>query len=391
MKNVYYICNHFTELVEYHELCLFFQKSFPEIKQHLVFVENNYFSFVKYEDFLKRFDSIIRLPVCECAYTNRWYYELLPWKIFKRLNEVRVFLKEKNKFVFEEDSLCIISELTETTLPLRLLIRKFHTETKHSKICRIGTCYHRSEKCKTNNRISWLLHNVYTMIGAYPVSVHFYGWMVGERRFYDEKEIIDHFFVFSNKTESHADYIEIKYPLIKNIHSNFQQKKYVLFFDDGLGWANLVSKIGSEQWIITVNQILQAITNLYKDEKVTFLLKAHPANKKKIPYEFAGFEICGEDVTAEMIFSLHKEKILAVYSIASTAARSASLYGINSYVFYEMFEFPEEIMDRNKRYLLDFSDVVNIKNLDKLRLPHSVLTQTDAEDLEQITEIFKGI
>lgn len=393
MKNIYYICSHFTDLVEYHELCSFFQKFFPDVKQHLVLIEHHYFSLVNYEEFLEDFDSVIRLPVCECAYTNRWYYELLPWNVFKRFTDVNTFLKEEKNFIFQEDSLCIISEMTETTLSVRLLIRKIRTETRHSVICRIGPCYHRSSKCNTNSWISWLLHNIYIVIGAYPVSVHFYGWMVTERRYYWERKIIDYFLVFSNKLEKHDDYIEIKYPLIENKQSETQQKRYVFFFDDGLGWTSLISEISSEQWIATMNQILQALTNLYMDEHVVLLLKTHPSNKEDIPYDLAGFDVYGEDDTAEMIYSLRKEEIRAVYSVASTSARSASLYGVDSYVFYEMFDFPDEVMDRHERYLLDFSDVVSIRSLDMLRIPtlKSYISPTTNEDLEQLAQLFQDI
>lgn len=391
MKNIYYICSHFTNLVEYHELCLFFHEFFPEIKQHLVLIEHHYFSLVKYEHFLEGFNSVTRLPACECAFTNRWYFELLPWTVFKRLAKVRTFIKEKNNFTFQDDSLCIISELTEATLPVRLLLKKFHVETEYSKVCRVGTCYRRSSEHSTNNWLSWLLHNVYVLIGAYPVSVYFHSWMVTERRYYNEKEIIDFFLVFSNKFEKHDEFTEIKFPLIENKQSRTQDKEYVFFFDNGLGWTYTISEISVEQWIATMNRILQALSDLYKNEKVVLLLKPHPANKGNIPYDLSGFEVYSKDDTAEMIFSSCKERIRAVYSITSTAARSASLYRINSYVFYEMFNFPDEMMSRLKRYLLDFSDVINIKNLDTLRLPQSVLPQPNAEDLEEIEEIFKRI
>ncbi|NJD53193.1 MAG: hypothetical protein FIB07_10035 [Candidatus Methanoperedens sp.] len=393
MKNIYYICGHFTDLVEYHELCSFFQKFFPEVKQHLMLVEHPYFSLVNYRKFLEGFDSVIRLPVCECAYTNRWYYELLPWIIFKRFIDVKAFLNEEKKISFQDDSLCIISEMTEATLSVRLLLRKFRTETIHSVICRIGPCYHRSLECDTNSWLSWLLHNKYILIGAYPVSVYLYGWMVVERRYYQERNIIDCFLVFSKKFEKHDDYIEIKYPLIENKQFETQQKRFVFFFDDGLGWTSLFSNISREKWIATMNQILHALTDLYRDENVVLLLKAHPAENGNIPYDLAGFEIYNKNETSEMIYSMRKEEIRAVYSVASTSSRSASLYGIDSYVFYEMFDFPEKVMARHKRYLLDFSNVVSIRNLNLLQKPElkNYSLPTTNKDLEQLAQLFREL
>lgn len=391
MKNAYYFCSHFTELIEYYELCLFFHKFFPGIKHHLILIDHNYLSLVEYEHFLEEFDYIIRLPDCECAFTNRWYFELLPWNVLKRISNTRVFLKEKAKITFEEESVCIISEMTETTLPVRFLLKKFRKEVTHSIVYRVGTCYHRGRECNTNSYISWILHNIYVIFGAYPVSVYFYSWMVTERRFYSEKKVIDYYLVFSNKWKKHDEYTEVKYPLIRNKPTETQDIQYIFFFDNGLGWTKIVSEISVEQWITTMNQILLALSDLYKNENVILLFKSHPANKLNIPYDLASFEVYDESDSAEMIYSSHKERVRAVYSVASTSARSASLYGINSYVFYEMFDFPPVMMNRLKRYLLDFSDVKSIQSLNTLRVPildkHS--SSIIESDLEQLKELFQ--
>ncbi len=393
MKHIYYICCHFTELLLYQSFCSFFRKFLPEVEQHLVLIEHHYFSLVDYEQFLKSFSSVSRLPFCDCAYTNHWRSELMLGAVYGRLARVRAFLKETNKFTFQEDSLCFIYGMTETVLAVRLLIRKIRTDTRHSVICRLGTCYHPSLQCKTNDWISWLLHNVYTLIGASPVSVHFYGWMVTERRYYREKKIIDHHLVFSNKWKKHQDYIEIKYPLADEKQRAVSQRRYVFFFDDGLGWTSLFPEMSRERWIAMMNQILQALTDLYKNQDVVLLLKCHPADKRVVPYDLAGFDVYDEEVAAEMIYTQRREEIQAVYAVASTSARTASLFGIDSYVFYEMFEFPEVLMIRNKRYLLDFSDVVSIRNLDELRLPQPKdhPSPTTSHDLERLAQLFRDL
>ena len=161
----------------------------------------------------------------------------------------------------------------------------------------------------------------------------------------------------------------------------------------GWGWTSLFSEISSEQWIVTMNQILKALIDFYMDENVVLLLKTHPSNKENILYDLAGFDIYNEDDTAEMIYSLRKEEIRVVYSVASTSARSASLYGIDSYVFYEMFNFPDEVMDRHKRYLLDFGDVVSIQCFNMLRIPtpKSYSSPTNNNDLERLAQLFRDI
>lgn len=392
MKNVYFMCSHVSELVLYQEVSLFFNKFFHGVEQHLILIEYPPFAHIPHDDLLNHYDSVNELPQCECAFSNRWYYEFLPWIVFKRVARIVKFYKEIKNFTFKDDSILIINEMTNADLPIRFLLKKFRVEVANPIVYRVGTCYHRSDNCDTNNRISWLLHNIYVIIGAYPVSVHLYGWMVEERRYYQEKEIIDHFLVFSNEFKKHDEYTEIKYPLIQNKQDESQQKRYVFFFDNGLAWVSLLPEISKEHWINTMNQILQAITDLYKNEDVILLIKSHPGSKGIIPYNLAGFKIYEENITSEMIYHSCKEKIRAVYTVTSTGGRTASLYGIDSYVFYEMFDFPTEIMNRHKRYLLDFSNVTSIRNLDALRMPiFSKYSPTNNSDLEQVAQLFREV
>lgn len=379
------------ELILYYGLCSFFRKFFPEVKQHLVLAEHPMFSYVDYEEFLEGFDSVRRLPFCECAYTNRWRSELLPRTIYGRLARASAFLKEARKFTFQEGSLCFVSAMTETALGVRLLIRKIRTETKHSVLCRIGTWYHISDKCKTNDWISWLLHNVYVLVGAYPVSVQLNEWMVGERRFYREKKIMDHHLVLSNKWERHKDYIEIRYPLVAEKEPACSQSQYVLFLGQGTGFTSVFPEMSCEQYITTTNQVLQALTDLYRNEDVVLLFKPHP-RQEEIPYDLAGFKVYDKSVIAEAMFLRNRKAIRAVYGIASTTVRTASLFGIDAYVFYELYDFPIE--RRLQRYLLDFSDVVSIRSLDELRLPqpkaHTSPSTTD-QDLERLAQLFREV
>ena len=141
-----------------------------------------------------------------------------------------------------------------------------------------------------------------------------------------------------------------------------------------------------------MNQILQSITNLYKNENVVLLFKKHPANKHNIPYNLAGFKTLENDITAEMIYSTCSEKIRAVYSVASTSARYADLYGIPTYVFFKLFNFPEEIMNRHKRYLLEFTNVSSVEDLETLETPKQSphLCQTTTKDLEKLSQLFRS-
>ena len=393
MRHIYYICNHYAELVLYHGLCSFFRRSFPEVEQCLVLVEHPMFSQVDCEEVLEGFDSVRRLPFCECAFTNRWRSELRPHAIYGRLRRVKSFLKEAHKFKFEEGSLCFVSGETETALPVRLLVRKIRTDPSHPLLCRIGTCYHVSDECRTNNWISWLLHNAYVLVGAYPVSVHLYGWMVGDRRYYREKKIMDYHLVYSNRWQKHRDYIEIRYPLLDDEQPTPSQSQYVLFLDHGTRWLSTHPETSRQQYIATTNQVLRALTDLYKNQDVALLFKPHP-RQEEIPYDLTGFKVYGKNIMAEMMFLRDRKAIRAAYSVVSGTVRTASLFEIDSYALGELYDFPEELRIRNQRFLLDFSDAVSIGSLDELRLPQAKPNRspsTTEQDLERLAQLFREL
>jgi hypothetical protein len=392
MRNIYYISSHFMELIVYHGLSSFFRRFFPEVKQHLVLAEHPMFSLVDYEEFLEGFDSVHRLPYCDYASINRWLSQLRQFRIDPRRYGVMAFLKEARKFKFEEDSLCFVYEMTETALSVRLLLRKIRNETKHSLICRMGTCYHRSDECKTNNWISWLLHNIYVLIGAYPLStVHLDGKMVTVRRLYQERKIMDHYLVLSNRWRKREDFVEIKYPLVVEKEPASLKNQYVLFLAQPPGLLSYYPEMSREQFITKTNQILQALTDLYKNQDVDLLFKPHP-RQKDIPYDLAGFHICDKNIIAEAMYLRDRKAIRAVYSIYSSSVRMASLFEIDAYVFYELYDLP--IKQRLKNYLLDFSDVVSIRSLDNLRLPQPKPDRspsTTEQDLERLAQLFREL
>jgi len=257
----------------------------------------------------------------------------------------------------------------------------------------VGTSYHKSDECKTNDWISWLENNVYVLLGAPPVAVKFYGWMMAERRFYYPKKVIDHHLVFSNRWSKNQDFLEVKYPLLDDVRVASLKKQCVLFLDRGTGWLSLFPEMSREQYIATTNQVLRALTDLYKNEDVALLFKPHP-RQEEIPYDLAGFDVYSKNILAEMMFLRDRKAIRAVYSAVSSTVRTADLFGINAYVLSELYNLPEELRIRNQKSVLDFSDVVSIRNLDELRLPeprsNRSLSTTD-QDLERLAQLFREL
>ena len=205
---------------------------------------------------------------------------------------------------------------------------------------------------------------------------------------------MDYHLVLSTRWHKHQDYIEIKYPLAGDKEPVSSQGRYVYFLDSGLGYTSLLpDEMPREPYIATMNRLLQALTDLYEGQDVVLLFKGNPANRE-IPYDLAGFDVFDGNVTAEMIFVQRRKEIRAVYTTASTSAPMASLVGIDSYVFDEMFDFPKRLRDRHKRYLLDFSDVVSIRSMDELQLPPpkaNTSPLTTDQDLERLAQLFQEL
>ena len=345
MNHIYYICAHFTYVVLFHGMRSFFRRYYPGMKQSLVLVDYPFFSLVDFEEFEQGYDAVHRVAHSETAFTRHWRDEYRLGAVKGRLNKVKDSLKDAQKFTFEEGALCFVSEMAGTSLAVRLLISKLRRETRNSVLCQVGTCFHRTDECKTNNWVSWLENNLFVLLGAPPVAVKFYGWMMAERRFYSEHRVVDRHLVFSNRWSNNRDFLEVKYPLLDNRQPSPSKRQYVLFLDHGTGWLSLFPEMSVERYIDTTNSILRALTELYKNEDVDLLFKGHPRGHEA-PYDLAGFKIYDNIVTAEMMFMREAHSIRAVYSPVSTAVRTASLFGIHAYIFDDLYDFSEET--RNK-------------------------------------------
>ena len=197
-----------------------------------------------------------------------------------------------------------------------------------------------------------------------------------------------------NKWKRNKDYIEFKYPLIDDEQStSFLQRQYVLFLDHGTRWLSLFPEMSREQYIATTNHVLQALTDLYKNQEVDLLFKPHP-RQSEIPYDLAGFNVCDKNIIAEAMFRRDGRLVRAVYSVVSGTVRTASMFGIDAYVLSELYDFPEVQRIRNQRHLLDFSDVISIRSLDELQLPQpkpNESSSTNEQDLERLAQLFREL
>ena len=393
-NQIHYISSHPTDLGMFHGLRQYFRTLYPDVRQVLTMVGDPNLALVDHHELDQGYDSVQRVSFHETASTNQWRSEYRIGSVRKRFALLKRSLEESREFSFAEDSLCFISEMSETTPVVRLLIAKLRRESKRSVLCRVGTCFHKTYECKTNNRLSWIENNLYSLFsGAAPVSVKFYDWMIAERRFHSKCKTVDHLLVFSNRWAETAEYHEIKYPLLDARVDTPRRKPYVLYLDHGTGWLSLFPGMSVERYLEATNRVLAALTELYKGEDVDLLFKPHPRGHVEL-YEFAGFNRYEGNEPAELIFTRDAQVIRAVYSPVSTGVRTASMYGIPAYIFDEVFDLPEEQRVKNKSSILDFSDVIDVRSLDELDLPPVRAAEeyhSTPEDLEKLGDLFQNI
>ena len=203
---------------------------------------------------------------------------------------------------------------------------------------------------------------------------------------------MDHHLVFSNRWADNKDFAEVRFPLLADKMASHLKRKRVIFMDHGTGWLSLFPEMSVDRYIVTTNRILKALTELYSDQDVDLVFKGHPRGYD-IHYDLAGFKVYDKNVTAEMMFARESQSIMAVYSQVSTSARTASLFGIHSYIFDELYDLPEEQRNKNQRSLVDFGNVVNIRSLDELEVPGTSASQyySTEEDLDRLADVFGEI
>jgi hypothetical protein len=118
------------------------------------------------------------------------------------------------------------------------------------------------------------------------------------------------------------------------------EKKEVIFFGDSFAQGGQPTSI--EKFAECTNECLSFLRRTYANtHRLVYRPHPHETDADLKLLDLSQFEIAKHGQLAELYMSDHKESIDAVFSVYSTASRSAVNYGINSYVFFELFGFDE--------------------------------------------------
>ena len=388
----YFVCGHFTHLSFFKGMSNFLRLYFPNINQKLILLDNPHLNLIDHSEFTSGYDEVIELKYCETAQTSNWLNTLAIRNVRKRVGDVSELLDQLSGIKFNEPSMVLFTDLTDTCLSSRMLLKKIRSENKRVKVFRTGGPLDIQKKY-TNWGLMWFLTNIYGLLGAPMVKVNMDGHIISNRKFYKESKYFDGFIVYSNEWSTRKDFIQLKYPIIDGFSKLEKNKKpYILFAGHALGPTSQFGEITKESYIETTNHILSVLSDCYLNQDVQLYYKPHP-REDKIHFDLAGFEVLKEPMTSEMLFARDRSSIKAAYSVASNSSATAALMGINSYALYKLYQYPDVLIERaNRRY--EFSAVKKPANMQELRnssIEVRALNKYDESDVGHLKAIIEKI
>lgn len=160
-------------------------------------------------------------------------------------------------------------------------------------------------------------------------------------------------------------------------HKTIKKKKKsdrIVFF----GQPFLVAKnIPEELYVEKLNEVLTFLKDQF-GENYKLYYRPHPRERKEIEIiDFKRFQIQRDGMMAELYYLKEKERIHSTYSVGSTTSRSALNFGINSYVFIDLFNFPKESLKAFKKLFGNVPKGFYITSLDKKPRPLQILKNSD--------------
>ena len=388
----YFVCGHFTHLALFKGMSNFLRLYFPHLNQKLILLDNPHLDLIDHSDFTSGYDEVLELKYCETAQTSNWANTLAIKNVRKRVEDVSKLLDQLSEIKFNEPSMFLFTDLTDTSLSSRLLLKKIRSENKRVQIFRAGIARDIHKKY-TSWGLMWFLTNIYGLLGAPMVKVNMDGHIISNRKFYKESKYFDGFIVYSNEWSTRKDFIQLKYPIIDGFSKLEKNKKpYILFAGHALGPTSQFGEITKESYIETTNQILSVLSDCYLNQDVQLYYKPHP-REDTIHFDLAGFEVLKEPMTSEMLFARDRTSIKAAYSVASNSSATAALMGINSYSLYKLYQYPDVLIERaNRRY--EFSAVKKPANMQELRnssIEGRALSKYDESDVGHLKAIIEKI
>lgn len=138
-----------------------------------------------------------------------------------------------------------------------------------------------------------------------------------------------------NETAENVFRIAVPYGLISNPNADHNNKKKVIFW--GASFMKLSEELKLKDYVTKANECLDYIRRECVGQELYY--KPHPAEKEELNLlNLASFKILEDPTLAEIFLWKNSNQIRHSFSIASNASLAAHNFGLNSYVFYKLFE-----------------------------------------------------
>jgi len=148
---------------------------------------------------------------------------------------------------------------------------------------------------------------------------------------------------------THSNVIEEHYPFPALLHKSAklwekELKQNIIFLGSNfIGESTMKTKL----YVKYLNLCLDYLRKFYNEDRYNLFYKKHPAEDKEIDYlNLEDFEILNTRDSMEIYLIRNSTaNVKAVFSVASTALRSSLNFGLNSYVFFQLFPFPKRTLE----------------------------------------------
>mgnify|MGYP006426963287 CR=1 FL=1 len=350
-KDIFLFCVHPYPLAIYYSIAKIISAN-RKYRTCLIFVKHPYFEVLDYHKFLDIFDEI-------------YYLEWVDYNknIFQTFFKGRKYKKALKKINL--DNLYLALTISYSDLPTVLFCKYVKSTNKNNRLIHL-TVYGNfldltgSKFNPINTFFNWL--NLIPLNG-YLLLSYFDSLKVLKERIYLNDPHDNTYLIASESNLVKSDFIKIPFPLLQT-SKVLNNEKWVIFFGDNTFIKYY--KLNKENYYRTIKNFLMDLVEHYSrvpGNKVVVFYRPHPLDTPKINVEInsEGLTLFDQKITAEMIFSLYSEKIVATYSVSSTAGITSSHFGIPTYMLYKRVDFTDEVVNRFKTHFRSANTDVSLE------------------------------
>ena len=198
-----------------------------------------------------------------------------------------------------------------------------------------------SRKYQVNYRLT-AIRNLYEICLALPLSTSYRARATKNLKyfFYKNENKKNDLFLVNRNIKPKFDEINFPYSFGK---CQVRTSPKIYFFGSRfLGWDFL----DNDKAVKTINSVLRMIERKYPNN-TELIYKPHPLETDEHLFlSLNKFKVSKELTSAEILFVKYTSDISAVYSLGSTASKTAFNFGINAYVCYPLLNFKNDVEEK---------------------------------------------